>query len=410
MKIKITISIFILSLGSYTKAQNLVLNPSFEQHTQCPNTESQINYCNSWVNGDLHGTCDYYSANNCAGNFSPPYISRLGVTWVQQPLSGLSYAGFIPYYNMSNMASYIEYPQGEFVSPLVINQLYYMEFYINSASQMQYYIHDISALITDTSGFVNTSNVQSYTPQILPLSGKVYTDTVKWMRINGYYTAHGGEKYIIIGNFALFGSETKDSIINFNSQLGSAAYYFIDSVGVYPVTQWDSWNAGVDKYITLGDSAQIGNPSSDYSIFSWVTSTNGITYLSDSTMPQIWSKPPATTTYYVTKTQGTNILQDTVTVYVTNGAGIKQLMPDNAKINLYPNPNNGTMMLDYSINDDASLEITDITGNLVGTYNLPATETTMKVQSNNLQNGMYLYRVISNNVVIKLGKIVVMQQ
>jgi hypothetical protein len=79
-------------------------------------------------------------------------------------------------------------------------------------------------------------------------------------------------------------------------------------------------------------------------------------------------------------------------------------------VNLYPNPNNGTMMLDYSINDDASLEITDITGNLLGTYNLPATETTMKVQSNNLQNGMYLYRVISNNVVIKLGKIVVMQQ
>jgi hypothetical protein len=79
-------------------------------------------------------------------------------------------------------------------------------------------------------------------------------------------------------------------------------------------------------------------------------------------------------------------------------------------VSLYPNPNNGTMMLDYSINDDAHLEITDITGNLVGTYNLPATGTTMKVQSNNLQNGMYLYRVISsNNAVIKLGKIVVMQ-
>ncbi len=80
-------------------------------------------------------------------------------------------------------------------------------------------------------------------------------------------------------------------------------------------------------------------------------------------------------------------------------------------VNLYPNPNNGTMMLDYSIKDDAHLEITDITGNLVGTYYLPATGTTMKIQSDNLQNGMYLYRVISNyNVIIKLGKIVVMQQ
>jgi len=142
--------------------------------------------------------------------------------------------------------------------------------------------------------------------------------------------ANGGENYITIGNYTPYGHELKDSV----PSPYKVAYYFIDSVGVYPVTQWDSWNAGVDKYITLGDSAQIGNPSSDYSMFSWVTSTSGITYLSDSTMPQIWSKPPATTTYYVTKTQGTNILQDTVTVYVTNGAGIKQLMPDNAKINL----------------------------------------------------------------------------
>ncbi len=95
---------------------------------------------------------------------------------------------------------------------------------------------------------------------------------------------------------------------------------------------------------------------------------------------------------------------------IQNTSGITADVAPIQTVNLYPNPNNGTMMLDYSINDDARLEITDITGNLVGTYNLPATGTTMKVQSNNLQNGMYLYRVISNNVVIKLGKIVVMQQ
>ena len=78
-------------------------------------------------------------------------------------------------------------------------------------------------------------------------------------------------------------------------------------------------------------------------------------------------------------------------------------------INLYPNPNNGSMILGYNLKNDASLEITDITGNLVGTYILPATETTMQVQNNNLQNGMYLYRVISNNTIIKQGKIVVMK-
>jgi len=391
MKINKVISIFILSLSIYTKAQNLVVNPSFEQHTQCPTAMSQINYCNSWNNGDALGTVDYYSALGCSGNFAPPILHPTGfLTFYQQPLSGLSFAGFIPFYGQDGNPLGVEYAQGKFNTSLISSQLYYVEFYINAASQMEYSLHDFAGLVSDTPGFINTSNLQNYHPQILPEPNIIYQDTIRWMRIKGYYTAIGGENYITIGNFTQYGHELKDSTTAY--QVGET-YYFIDSVGVYPVTQWDSWNAGVDKYITLGDSAQIGNPSSDYSMFSWVTSTSGITYLSDSTMPQIWSKPPVTTTYYVTKTQGTNILQDTVTVYVTNGAGIKQLMPDNAKINLYPNPNNGTMMLDYSINDDASLEITDITGNLLGTYNLPATETTMKVQSNNLQNGMYLYRV-----------------
>ena len=67
------------------------------------------------------------------------------------------------------------------------------------------------------------------------------------------------------------------------------------------------------------------------------------------------------------------------------------------------------MMLDYKITSDAKMEITDITGNLVGTYILPTTSTTMQVQNNNLQSGMYLYRIISNNTVVKQGKIVVMK-
>lgn len=82
---------------------------------------------------------------------------------------------------------------------------------------------------------------------------------------------------------------------------------------------------------------------------------------------------------------------------------------NNTRINLYPNPNNGSMQVDYLIKDDAHMEMMDITGNIVGTYNLPANGTTIQLQNDNLQSGVYLYRIISNNTVIKQGKIVVMR-
>ncbi len=382
MKIKIAISIFILSLSNSTKAQNLVVNPSFEQHTNCPTAESQINYCISWTNGDALGTVDYYSANGCTGNFSPPVLKPVSyLTWYQQPLSGESFAAFIPYYGQGANPLGVEYPQGKFSSPLAASQLYYVEFYINAASQQEYCIHDIAALITDTSGFVNTSNVQNYHPQILPAPNVIYQDTIKWMRIKGYYTAQGGENYITIGNYTPYGYELKDSV----SSPYKVAYYFIDSVGVYPVTQWNSWNAGPDKYINYGDSAEIGNPCSDYSIFDWITSTNGITYLSDSTMPQIWSKPPVTTTYYVTKTQGTNVFQDTVTVHVAGGAGIKQLSGSNMDISIYPNPANHKVYI--GVKEISEIKLYDLLGNEI----LSTKENEIDVSS--IVNGVYFIQI-----------------
>jgi type IX secretion system substrate protein len=100
-----------------------------------------------------------------------------------------------------------------------------------------------------------------------------------------------------------------------------------------------------------------------------------------------------------------NFILDTV----SNMMSIQHYIVNGTTGNLYPNPNNGSMTLDYNLKNDAVMEITDITGNLVATYVLPATETTMQVQNNNLQNGMYMYRIISNNAIIKQGKIVVMK-
>lgn len=81
----------------------------------------------------------------------------------------------------------------------------------------------------------------------------------------------------------------------------------------------------------------------------------------------------------------------------------------NPTINLFPNPNNGSMTLEYKMGKVANLEIVDLNGNLVERYNLPTTGNQLEVKNEKLQNGVYLYRIISNNTVVKFGKIVIMK-
>ena len=169
----------ILCLCLKTQAQNLVLNPSFEMHDTCPNQMGQIHYCNSWFDGVTHGSCDYYSANNCTGDYSPPNIQfTTGKYWHATPLSGLSYAGFIPYYGNPAPSTFAEFLQGKFNAGLMSSTLYYVEFYVMCATKMKFTINNIYGLITDT---IDPNNLQNYLPQISPTPNKIYSDTTKWM-------------------------------------------------------------------------------------------------------------------------------------------------------------------------------------------------------------------------------------
>jgi hypothetical protein len=377
VKLKIVIASFILCLGSFAKAQNnLVLNPSFEQHTQCPTQYSQISYCNGWYDGALNSTCDYFSALNCNTNYSPPLIiySSL-VSFYQQPLSGKSFAGFLPYLAGGNAREFL---QGQLSSPLVAGKLYYAEYYVNATGQQKYYIHNMSALFTDTNGLVNEDSISHYQAQVNPTGNGVYKDTVKWMRISGYFTSQGGEQFITIGDFTPEGQEIKDSVISQYVYAG----YFIDSVGVYEITHLDAWDAGPDKFINYGDSVQIGNPNTDLSMFDWINSINDITYLNDSTNANPWSKPWQTTTYYVTKTQGANVFKDTITVHVTGGNSIQQISNNNMQVTVYPNPAKDKIYIE-------SKEIVEI--KIVTVL------------------GVYLYTVINEQGLVKTGGIVIIK-
>ena len=64
---------------------------------------------------------------------------------------------------------------------------------------------------------------------------------------------------------------------------------------------------------------------------------------------------------------------------------------------VYPNPNDGNMTVEYSIEDDAELQITGITGKLMCCYNLSAKEMKTEISCNSLANGVYLCKVVYND-------------
>ncbi len=79
--------------------------------------------------------------------------------------------------------------------------------------------------------------------------------------------------------------------------------------------------------------------------------------------------------------------------------------------NLYPNPNNGSMMLDYNLKDNtnATLQIVDITGKLINTYKLQNNVGSLSINEQSLINGVYFYRILVGDKIIKTDKLVIIK-
>ncbi|HEX8517876.1 MAG TPA: T9SS type A sorting domain-containing protein [Bacteroidia bacterium] len=79
--------------------------------------------------------------------------------------------------------------------------------------------------------------------------------------------------------------------------------------------------------------------------------------------------------------------------------------------NLYPNPNNGEMVLDYELSEGQSGSFTlyDITGRVISTYNLISTNTSLSIKEDELVNGIYFYTVRIDGQIKKSNKVIIMK-
>lgn len=232
---KSTILTFLWIFSSLLSAQNLVLNPSFENINVTCSGFAGAGYTNivNWDNPDPTDTCstpDWFST--CLNSFFP---TSAPTSWLgyQMPRTGDAYAGIILYDATTN--AYREYLEGTLASPLVAGQTYCVSFYISLADTVPYAVNSIGVHFSNSFVQFPVSHCVSHvplpnTPQ-LQWAGATLTNDSTWTRIEWQYVATGGEQYFVIGNF---NTNANTTVANTSGTgfFNPFAYYFIDDVSV----------------------------------------------------------------------------------------------------------------------------------------------------------------------------------
>ena len=232
-KFIICLCLFFLSKAD---AQNLVLNPSFEDTIACPTTTAIPMQCEYWYTANI-GSPDYFSEQpDIFCGTSPVPLSNVGYQYAR---TGIAYVGLATLMQPLN-PNYLnrrEYIGGELSDTLKQGHEYCVSFYVSVAEELKYVTDGIGLYLSVDSAVDYTININlSFIPQIENPSGNIIYDTLNWVQISGTYIANGGEKYLTIGNFKDNANTMIDSINNSVPQSQYESYLFIDDVSVIDCT------------------------------------------------------------------------------------------------------------------------------------------------------------------------------
>lgn len=234
---KVLLLASLLSFAFLVKAQNLVLNPSFENNSACPQGISEFGIVvTNWSTPDT-ATPDYF--NSCYNPFLGLSVDvPNNFMGHQAPRTGDAYAGIIsedifPFPPIN--ANYREYLQGQLSSPLVSGQQYCVSFYWNLGDKSTRTVQNIGVYFSNTQVNLQQSTTLPFTPQV-STSGTFLNDTVNWVLFKQEFVASGGEQYFMIGNFNTPGNTVSMATgVPYDPALGSEqAYYYIEDVSVTP--------------------------------------------------------------------------------------------------------------------------------------------------------------------------------
>ena len=222
---KIAPILFFLFFFGSISAQNLVLNPSFENNWNCPHARGQINKCYNWAGANL-GTTDYFNVCSKKAGFKNDF-------GFQKPHSGNAYAGIYAY----SYDDYREYIQGKLKETLTIDDTYLVSFYVNLADKSNFSIQDFDVLfsnnpfIAHNKRFIDSARVRADKLSLLEIKSKRFiTDTINWTKLSITYKAKGFENFITLGNLTSNDKLTKSGISKRKKK--NFSYYYIDDIAV----------------------------------------------------------------------------------------------------------------------------------------------------------------------------------
>ena len=315
-KIKFILSfiIYFLSFIIYVNAQNLVPNPSFEDYNNCtPIIDGPFmpsyNGLKNWINPTMTSP-DY--DNICYSISDSAFHVPQNIAGYQIPKTGVAYAD-IDVCTVNPSFHNWEYIETKLVDSLLTGKKYCVSFYVSLADSMNYAIDNIGLYLSDTLVSISTNYNLPFMPQILNPQNLFLTDKKNWILISGEYIAHGGEKYITIGNFSDLNNTNLKYVGNgtIDTNMDEVLYY-IDDVSVYYCDTIYKAEAGMNKTICEGDSVQIGLPPNADCDYKWQPTTT----ISNDSIANPWVKPTVTTTYYLQQIFMSNITTDSVKVTV----------------------------------------------------------------------------------------------
>ena len=253
--------------------ENLVLNPSFEEYSDCPQSVGQWTV-SGWET--ITFTPDYFHA--CApenANYSAN--SPRNIMGYQTPVSGAAYVG-ISAFGVQNPEAR-EFLSTELKDPLEWGIRYVVSLYVSAANRAQYAISTLGVALTTEPPQVITvdwpNGMVDAVPQVMLDTRIPIIDTAKWVLICDTILATGGERYLTIGNFHLDG---ESDTVRFNPNqppiYGSPttfAYYYIDDVYVVALDSVPS-GVGIHEVEELGFTV-FPNPATDVLRFRFTDSS-----------------------------------------------------------------------------------------------------------------------------------------
>ncbi|WP_274474960.1 OmpA family protein [Mangrovimonas aestuarii] len=212
-------------------SQNLVLNPSFEDHKFCPELIGSFQHgVKNWTTPQS-GSSDYF--NTCSKE-----IGSDNFNGEQSPRSGNGYAGFYAY----SPNNYREYIQGTLSDTLENGTHYEITFYVSLAELSNTAIKNFGIYFTENKPQyitserpINASRISEkvHNVSFIPFFSEHYfNDKSNWIKVSCTYVAKGFETHFIIGNFE---SNYSTSIQKLEKNgYKQAAYYYIDDVSITP--------------------------------------------------------------------------------------------------------------------------------------------------------------------------------